>query len=51
MEAADFSEMLLPTYKTTRCHNPEDSNSNTECWENLKLDIDMNKRSLSLKHL
>jgi len=51
MEAADSSEMLLPTYKTTWCHNPEDSNCNTECRENLKSHTDMNKRSLSLIHL
>jgi hypothetical protein len=29
MEAASSSKMLLPTYKTIRCHNPEDHNLNT----------------------
>jgi hypothetical protein len=25
-----FSETLVPTYKTTRCHEPEDHNMNSE---------------------
>jgi len=51
MEAANSSEMLPPTYKTTWCHNPEDSSGNSECWENLNSHTDMNKRSMSLIHL
>lgn len=51
IKAADSSEMLLPTHKTTWCHNPDDGNCDTECWENLKSPTDMNKRSLSLIRL
>jgi hypothetical protein len=36
MEVECSSEMLVPTYKTTRCHNPEIHNVKFQCQYNTK---------------
>jgi hypothetical protein len=36
MEAASFFVMLVPIYRTTWCHIPEDCNLNAHYCENLK---------------
>jgi hypothetical protein len=36
MEAEYAFDTLTPTYKTTRCHNPEDYNMNFHSHENIE---------------
>jgi hypothetical protein len=38
-EAIRSSQMLVTTYKTTQCHNPEDHNLNSHHCENLKYHV------------
>jgi hypothetical protein len=39
MEVISVYEMLVTTYKTAQCHNPEDHDSDFYCHKNLMFNI------------